>query len=33
MKIVLVGNRDSFADEFIKNGFELIDVDERGNIK
>ncbi|MEP0860764.1 MAG: insulinase family protein [Ignavibacterium sp.] len=33
MKIVLVGNKDSFADEFIKNGFELVDVDERGNIK
>ncbi|AFH49939.1 Putative Zn-dependent peptidase [Ignavibacterium album JCM 16511] len=32
MKIVLVGNRDSFANEFIKNGFELIDVDERGEI-
>lgn len=32
MKIVLVGNRDSFADEFIKNGFELIDVDERGEL-
>lgn len=33
MKIILVGNRNSFADEFMKNGFELVDVDERGNLK
>lgn len=33
MKIILVGNKSSFADEFIKNGFELVDVDERGNSK
>lgn len=33
MKIILVGNKISFADEFQKSGVELIDVDERGNEK
>lgn len=32
MKIILVGNKNSFADEFLKNGYELVDVDERGEI-
>ncbi len=33
MKIILVGNKDSFADEFLKNGYELVEVDEKGNKK
>lgn len=33
MKIILVGNKDSFADEFLKNGYELVEVDEKGNQK
>ncbi len=33
MKIILVGNKESFAEEFLKNGYELTDVDEKGNLK
>lgn len=32
MKIVLVGSKNLFADEFLKNGFDLIDVNERGEV-
>lgn len=33
IKIILVGNKDLFADEFLKNGYELVEVDEKGNLK
>lgn len=33
IKIILVGNKDLFADEFLKNGYELVEVDEKGNEK
>lgn len=33
MKIILVGNKDSFGDEFLKNGYELVELDEKGNEK
>jgi zinc protease len=33
MKVILVGNKKEFENEFVKNGFELIEVDEKGEIK